>query len=217
MRQFIVIGLGRFGRSLARALAEAGHEVLGVDLKEHRAHELAGILTHTVQADGTDEDVLVSLGVRNFDVAVVGIGEDIHASLLITLLLKQHGVRYVVAKAQSSLHGRVLERIGADRVVYPERDMGARVAHNLMAEDILDYIELSPDVSMVEVVAHGKLADKTLRQLELRARYGVNVVAVKHGDRVATAPKADEVVHEGDILLVIGGNEGIRKLEAGRG
>ncbi len=212
-KQFAVIGLGRFGRSVALTLAEMGCEVLGVDLREDVVTDLGDSLTHVVQGDATDEDVLKSLGLRNFDVVVVGIGQDIQASILVTLMVKELGVRYVVAKAQTEAHGKVLSRVGADRVVFPERDMGARVAHNLVSNNVLDQIELSPDHTIVEIVAGDKFSCKTLRQLDLRARYGVNVMAVRKGDRVIVSPKADESIDPEDILVVIGRDDSIRRME----
>ncbi|MDP2873483.1 MAG: TrkA family potassium uptake protein [Bacillota bacterium] len=214
MKQFAVVGLGRFGASLARALAEAGHDVLGVDLLEERIRPLANVLTHVVQADVTDEEVLRSLGIRNFDVCVVTISSNIQSSILATLMIKEQGVPLVVAKARDDQHGKVLQKIGADRVVFPERDMGIRLAHNLVAGSVLDYIELSPDNSIAEVMAGDRLVGKNLRQLDLRARFGVNVMAVKKGSKINVSPKADDVVMEGDVLVVIGPNESIRRLEA---
>ncbi|MDQ7793853.1 MAG: TrkA family potassium uptake protein [bacterium] len=212
-RQFAVIGLGRFGRSVALTLADMGHEVLGLDAQEEAVHEVGDRLTHVAQGDATDEEVLKAMGLRNFDVVVVAIGQDIQASILVTLMLKELGVKYVVAKARTEAHGKVLARVGADRVVFPERDMGARVAHNLVSSNVLDQIELSPDHTIVEIVAGEKFAAKTLRQLDLRARYGVNVMAIRKGDEVIVSPKADESIAEGDVLVVIGRDTSIRRLE----
>lgn len=212
-RQFAVIGLGRFGRSVAITLAGMGCEVLGLDLEEGVVQELGNCLTHVVQADATDEEVLRSLGLRNLDVVVVGIGQDIQSSILVTLMLKELGVRHVVAKAQTEAHGKVLARVGADRVVFPERDMGARVAHNLVSANVLDQIELSPDYTIMEIVAGEKLASKTLRQLDLRAKHGVNVMAIRKGNEVIVSPKADECIAADDVLVVIGRDDAIKRLE----
>ncbi len=213
-RQFAVIGLGRFGRSVALTLAEMGCEVLGLDLEEDVVQEMMNCLTHVVQADATDEETLRSLGLRNFDVVVVGIGQDIQSSILATLMLKELGVGNVVAKAQTEAHGKVLARVGADRVVFPERDMGARVAHSLVSANVLDQIELSPDYTIMEIVAGEKLATKTLRQLDLRAKYGLNVMAIRKGDEVIVSPRADESIAADDVLVVIGRDDAIRRLEA---
>jgi trk system potassium uptake protein TrkA len=214
VKQFAVIGLGRFGSSLARTLAEAGYDVLGVDILEERIRPLTAVLTHVVQADATDEEVLRSLGIRNFDVCVVTMSSSIQDSILTTLMVKELGVSLVVAKARDDQHGKVLQRIGADRVVFPERDMGVRLAQNLIAGNILDHIDLSPDNSIAEVVAGERFSGKNLRQLDLRGRFGLNVMAIKHGNHISVSPKADDVLQEGDVLVVIGPNESIRRLES---
>ena len=174
---------------------------------------MADSITHTVQADATDENTLKALGVRNFDVGIVSIGQDIQSSILVTLILKEMGIRYVVAKAQNELHGKVLYKIGADRVVFPERDMGIRVAHNLVSSNILDYIELSPDFSIVEITAPSEWYDKTLGQLDMRAKHGLNVMAIKREEEVLVSPKANDTILEGDLLVVVGQNKDIEKLE----
>ncbi len=213
MKQFAVIGLGRFGSSVALSLARMGHEVLAIDTSEEQVEKVADEVTHAVQAHITDEEVLKELGIRNFDVVIVGIGQDIQANILVTVILKDLGVKYVVAKAQNELHGKVLEKIGADKVVYPERDMGVRVAHSLGASNVLDHIELSPDYSILEAVAPTKLVGKTLFQSALRAKYGVTVVAIKRGDKIIVAPPAEEGIQEGDVLVAIGKNKSLRSLE----
>ncbi len=213
MRQFAVIGLGRFGSSLAETLSSLGYDVLGVDKDPARVQALANKVTHAVQADATDEETLKALGIRNFDVVVVAIGSNLQASLLITVLVKELGVPLVVSKATGDLHGKVLERIGADRVVFPERDMGFRLAHNLSSANIIDHIELSPDFSLVEIKAPQAMIGKTLRQLDLRARYGVNVIVIRRGDQIIVSPRADDRLQEGDVLVVIGEHEGLARLE----
>ncbi len=209
MKQFAVVGLGLFGASVALTLRDLGHEVLGIDRDETLTHAMAHSLTHVVQADATDEETLKALGLRNMDGVVVAIGDDLQASILITLLLKELGVGKVVAKAANDLHGKVLVKLGADRVVYPER-----VAHNLVATNILDYIELSPEYSIIEIEAADWMVGKDLRRLDLRARFGANIVAVKRGDkRIIVSPKADDEVEAGDVLVIIGENQSLKKLE----
>lgn len=215
MKQFAVIGLGRFGASVARSLAEAGYDVLGVDVLEERIRPLANVLTHVVQADATDEEVLRSLGIRNFDCCVVTVSSNLQSSILVTLMVKEQGVPVVVAKARDEQHGKVLAKIGADRIVYPERDMGVRLAHSLISGNILDLIELSPDHSIAEIAARDRLVGKNLRQLDLRSRYGLNVLAIKHdNNKINISPRADDVIEEGDVLVVVGPNECIRRMEA---
>jgi trk system potassium uptake protein TrkA len=216
MKQFIVIGIGRFGSALAQRLYELGHEVLALDSDEEEIQEISDKVTHAVTADATDEHVLRSLGVRNFDVGVVSIGSDIQSSIIITLMLKEMGVKYVVAKAQNDIHAKVLLKLGADRVVFPERDMGERVAHNLISTNILEFIELSPEHSIIEIVVPNSWVGKNLRDLNLRARFGVNVIAVKNDETHNTmnvSPKADDPVKAGNVLVVIGSNEDLRRLE----
>ncbi|TGV17987.1 TrkA family potassium uptake protein, partial [Mesorhizobium sp. M00.F.Ca.ET.186.01.1.1] len=151
-KQFAIIGMGRFGSSVARTLYEMDYEVMGIDENEERINENIQYVTHAVAADSTDERALKEIGIRNFDVVVVAIGVDIQASILTVLTLKELGVKKIVAKAQNERHGQVLYKVGADRVVFPERDMGVRVAHNLISANVLDFIELAEDYSVAEVV-----------------------------------------------------------------
>lgn len=213
MKQFAVIGLGRFGASVAIHLYRQGYDVLAVDSDEEQIQKFTDEVTHVVQADSTDENALKALGIRNFDVVVVAIGEDIQANVMTTLLLKELGVPFVVAKAKNAVHGRMLEKIGADKVVYPERDMGVRVAHNIISRNVLDYIELSPDLSIVEVNAPRELIGKSLQQADLRPRFGVNVLAIKRGEQLNVSPKAEDTIESDDVLVVIGNLDGIQSLE----
>ncbi len=213
MKQFAVIGLGRFGSSIAKALYTMNHDVLAIDKDEERVQEISDYVTHVVQADATDENVLRSLGIRNFDVAVVTTSTDIQASILITLLCKEMGVKLVIAKAQSELHAKVLYKIGADKVVFPERDMAQRIAHNLVSSNILDYIELAPDYSLVEIEALPEWIGHTLKGLNMRQKYGINVLAIRHGNDLILSPNGDEVIYKDDVLVVIGSNDHIRELE----
>lgn len=212
-KQFAVIGLGRFGTSVAKTLYALGNDVLAVDSDEDMVQNISDSVTHSVQADGTDENSLRSLGIRNFDVAVVTIGSDLQASVMATLLLKELGVKYIIAKANNELHAKVLYKIGADRVVLPERDMGVRVAHNLVSSNILDYIELSPDYSIAEMVSPKDWHGKNLKQLSVRANYGINVVAIKKDNDINVAPNAEDIIEPGDIVVAIGGAEELSKLE----
>ncbi|RQD70271.1 MAG: TrkA family potassium uptake protein [Halanaerobium sp. MSAO_Bac5] len=213
MKQFVVIGLGRFGSSVATTLSENGYDVLAIDKNADRVQALADQVTHAVEADATDEDALKTLGVRNFDVAVVSIGDDVSANILCTLILKELNVPYVIVKAPDKLHGKVLTKIGADRVVYPERDMGARIAHNLISSNVLDYIEFAPDYGVIEIIAADKMVGKTLKELELRSRFNVNVMAIKRGEDLHISPGADDKVLEGDRLVVMGKNESLDQIK----
>ena len=215
-KQYIVVGLGRFGRAIAETLCEAGEEVLGVDMDMELVEDLHDKLTHAVQLDAMDRDALEALGVRDFDVAFVTMGSDIRASGTITLMLKELGVKRVVAKAHDEFHGRMLEKLGADKVLFPERDMGRRVAHNLVSGNITDYLELSPDFSIAEVRPMTDWVGKTLKDLALRSRVGVNIIAVKNGERVDPMPKPETVIHENDALLVVAKKETLGKMERWR-
>jgi len=211
--QYVVIGMGRFGSSVATALSNLGFEVLAIDSDEQKIQEIANIVTHAVSADTTDEEALRALGVRNFDVVVVAIGADIQASILTTLILKELGVPKLIVKAQNELHGKVLSKIGADKVVFPERDMGLRVAHHLISPNILDYIELSDDYSILEIKAPAQVVGKNLKQLDIRARFKCNVLAIKTGDSMNISPYAEDIIHENDTLVIVGKNEDLSSLE----
>ncbi|MGB9793051.1 MAG: potassium channel family protein, partial [Thermacetogeniaceae bacterium] len=198
-KQFAVIGVGRFGGSVARTLHKMGYEVLAIDKDEQEIEAIMNEVTHAVQLDALDIDALKKLGIRNFDVVIVGIGNDLEASILVTLELKELGVKYVVAKAANDLHGKVLERVGADKVVYPERDMGVRVAHYLVSSNVIDHIQLSSEYSIVEIQAPRKLVGLSLGEADLRANYGIAVLAIKREKEIVVSPTASDVIKEGDV------------------
>jgi trk system potassium uptake protein len=201
--QVLVIGLGRFGSAVATELTTLGFEVLGVDTDARRVQKMADGLTHVLQADTTDPEVLAQIGARDFDNAVVGIGSDIEASILTTAALADLGVPNIIAKAVTAPHGRILDRVGAHSVVYPENEMGRRVAH-LVGGSVIDWFQLDANFAMVETEAPHEMLGRTLAELELRARHGVTVVCVKPGDAGFTYATADTVLHEGDVLVVAG-------------
>jgi trk system potassium uptake protein TrkA len=202
-QDFVVIGLGRFGGGLAATLVGMGHEVLGIDADPRIVQELSGVLTHVVEADSTSEEALRQLGVQDIATAIVAIGTDLEASILTTGVLVDLGVKRIVAKAVTEPHGRILTRIGAHKVVFPERDMGIRVGHSL-AGSILDYFELDPGFALVETTAPRELVGKTLADAEVRKRYGVTVVCIKPRGGSFTYATPDTVVQEGDVLVVAG-------------
>jgi trk system potassium uptake protein TrkA len=214
VKQFAVIGLGRFGTSVARTLAGMGYDVLAIDHREERVQDIMEHVTHAVQVDAVDEHALRSLGIRNFDVVIVAIGQDVQASILTTVLLKEMGVRRVVAKANTELHGKVLAKVGADKVVFPERDMGVRVARALVSQNILDQIELSPDHSIVELIAPPEFLGKTLQESAIRTRFGVTVLAIRRDRDIIISPGPGQILKEGDVLVVVGRNDRLEKLEA---
>jgi trk system potassium uptake protein TrkA len=218
-KQFGVVGLGRFGSAMATTLVELGHDVLGIDGDEARVQQLADVMTHAVQLDATDEKALRASGIRNVDVAVVSIGEHLEASLLVVMQLREMGVATIVAKAVTPIHGRILEKLGVSRVIFPEREMAIRVAHSLVMPNAIDYIELSREFSIVEIPAPDAFVGRTLKQIELRPRFGLTLVAIKRrgpdGDKVVTsiAPAADEKIRRGDVLALLGSNERLSGLD----
>lgn len=213
-KQFLIIGLGRFGSSIAKTIYELGHDVLAIDKDEEKVQEISDYVTHAVQMDSTDESILKTLGVTNFDVAVVTIGSNLQDSVMATLILKELGVKYIIAKANNELHAKVLTKIGADKVVLPERDMGIRVAHNLVSSNILDYIELSEEYSILEIEAIKEWFNKSLKEIEIRKKHGINVVAIKRGEKVNISPSAEDIIKENDVLVALGSAKDLNKFES---
>jgi trk system potassium uptake protein TrkA len=212
-KQYGVLGLGRFGMSMAKALAGMGHEVLAVDISEAKVNQFADQLTQAVQADVENEDCLRALGLRNLDAVVVAIGEDIKASIITVVTLQEIGVKKIVAKAKDERHGLILKKLGVDKVIFPERDMGIRTAQALVSSSFLDQIQLSPDYSILEVKSTPKIWGQSIGKLNLRAKIGINVLAIKKQERVIVAPGADAIIEENDILVVLGDNKAIEKFD----
>ncbi|AOV08402.1 potassium channel family protein [Sporosarcina ureilytica] len=212
-KEFVVIGLGRFGGSIVSELIELGANVMAIDITPSKVDEYADIATQAVVADTTDESALLSLGIRNFQHVIVAIGENIQASILTTLILKEIGVPKLTVKAQNEYHKKLLEKLGADHIVRPERDMGIRVANNVLSNNILDYLELSDDHSIAEIIVDGRVSGRTLIDLNIRARYGINIVAIKRQESIIVSPQAEEKILEGDVLIVIGSDLDIHSFE----
>ncbi|MDQ0229665.1 potassium channel family protein [Metabacillus malikii] len=212
-KQFAVFGLGRFGGSLVKEFHELGIEVLAIDKSHEKIQQYAPYATHAVKANAVDENALKQFGVRNVDHAFVSFGDDLEASILTSLLLKELGVPKVWAKAQNDYHHKVLEKIGVDRVIHPERDMAKRISHHIISEKMVDYIELSKDYSLVEVVATKKLCNKTLSDLNIATKYGCNIVGIQRGEDICVSPSVDEKIALGDVLLIIGKNQDIIHFE----
>ena len=215
MKTFVVIGLGRFGTAVARELSALGHEVLALDLDEIKVQRVADKVTHAVTGDARDINVLKALGVRNFDCAVVAMGSDVGNSALFTLNLKELGLRQVVCKAQSHVHQRVLEKIGADRVIFPEHEMGVKLAQGLSSSSILNFIEFSEDYGIVELAIPHSWQGKTIRELDVRNAYHVNIIAVRKKEAPSTlnvAPGANCALEVGDNVVAVGRSEDINRL-----
>lgn len=202
-KEFLVIGLGRFGGGLAETLAELGHEVLGVDRSAKLVQSYTAKLTHVVEADSTDIDAMRQVGAEDFQTAVVAIGTEMEASILTTAVLVDLKIPRIVAKAITQAHGTILERVGATRVVFPERDMGIRVGHSL-AGSMLDYFQLDPGFALVETTAPNAIVGKSLANAEVRRRYGITVVCIKPEGGSFTYATPETIVNEGDILVVAG-------------
>ena len=212
MKSFVIIGLGRFGTAIASELSAFGHEVLAVDVDEERVQQVADHVTHAVTGDGRNIEVLRALGVRNFDCVVVAMGSDVGNSALITLNLKELGVKEVICKAQSHVHSRVLEKIGADRVVFPEYEMGAKLAQGLSSSNVLNFIELSEDYGILELSAPQSWQGKSLRELDVRNRHHVNVIAIRKNGELNVAPSPDLPLESGDQVVALGRYEDINLL-----
>lgn len=214
-KQVVVIGLGRFGSNLAKTLYQMGHDVLAIDQDEKVVQEMVGQATYPVTGDATSEAVLRELGVPNFDTAIVAIGSDIEVSIMTTVLLKSLGLTNIVARARNNLHGQTLERVGATRVIYPEQEMGIRVAHTLFNPDVIEYMELTPNFGLSKIKIPDRFADLSLNEAGLgagRDKYGVAVLAVKRGKELTLLPAEEERLKSGDILIVAAKDEQLDKL-----
>ncbi|MBQ2854099.1 MAG: TrkA family potassium uptake protein [Oscillospiraceae bacterium] len=215
MKSYIVIGLGLFGEALARQLCVLGAEVLAMDMRSDLVQQVANDVTHAVVGDAKDKEVLRALGAKDFDCAILAIGDDLAASVLITMNLKELGVPHIVCKAHDETHRRVLEKLGADRVVIPEQEHAQRLARGLYSHNVLDYIELSEEYGILEVPAPKIWVGKTLKELNIRAKLGINIIAVESGKSTNVSPAADYRILEGDIMVVLGDTyslEAVQKL-----
>lgn len=213
MKTYIVIGLGRFGLSAATRLFELGNEVLAIDENEEAIQQIADHVTHAVVGDARDEAVLKALGVGNFDYAIVATGSDLAASILITITLKELGVPTVICKASNEAYKKALEKVGADRVLIPEREMAAKLAQNLSGSNILDFFELSDDYGIAEISVPSDWVGKTIRELNVRAKYDVTILSFKRNGQLQVLPSADEVIEADTIVIVLGSNERIARIQ----
>ncbi len=210
--QVLVIGLGRFGAALARELERLGHEVLAVDRDEGIVNEIADEVTHAVQLDASEEDALRSAGAADFRHAVVAISGLVEPSIFATMALKRLGVRNVIAKAGGPLHGEILARVGADRVVYPERETGERLAHTFAVANVIDYLDVAPEFGVAKVHAPSSFVGKTLGDVDLRGRLALTPVALRRGRKVIVTPTRDERIEDGDELILIGRDKNLDQL-----
>ena len=208
-KQYLVIGCGRFGSSVAKKMCQLGNEVMVIDKDEDSINNIAELVTHTAIVDVTEERDLKSIGLGNFDVVIVAISSDVRASIMATVMAKEMGVPKVVCKAKDELQAKVLYKIGADKVVFPERDMGIRLAYNLASENILDQINLDPEYSIMEIVTPQNWVGKTIIELNLRAKYDITVLAVKTQSGLKVMPSPNYKMQEKNILIIIGNTEKI--------
>lgn len=211
-RQFAVLGLGRFGQSLVKTLIENDCDVLCCDKDIEIVNEMAKYGCHALQADVTDVHVLDQFGINNFDVVIVAIGEDMEGSILATMMAKELGAKFVIAKAKNDIQKSILEKVGADRVVLPERDMGVRIANTLITTNIIDYINLSDKFAIVEIQPEKNWVNKSILDSNVRAKYGLNIVAIKRQNHIIVSPLPSEIIEEKDILVVVGKNDVIQRI-----
>jgi len=211
-KTFAVIGLGQFGKSVLNELINLDYEVLAVDIKEERINEVASIASHAIICDTTDEEALINIGIKNIDHVVVAIGENVQASILTSLILKELNVKEITVKAQSDYHARVLNKIGITDIIHPEKDMGKKIARRISSRFISDQLELSQKHSLVEIKVSAKIIKRSLEELNLRNKLGINVVAIKRADDIII-PNAERIIEENDIIIVVGRNQAIERFE----
>lgn len=213
MKSCMVIGMGRFGSQAARELCRLGCEVLAVDMNAELISQVANDVTHAVVADGQDKEVLRALGAREFDCAIVAIGDDLAASVMITMNLKELDVPMVICKARSDIHRRLLDKLGADRVVIPEKEQADRLARSLSSHNLLDYIELSEEYGIVEVPVPGSWKGKSLKELNVRAKLGVNILAIRRSGKINVSPGADFTFEDQDVVVVLGDSAALKRVQ----
>ena len=213
-KQFLIIGLGRFGASIARTLSKAGHSVIGVDQSEDRIQRVAAEINDAIKCNATDAEILESLSIRDFDATIVAIGEKyIQNSILVTLILKEKGSKKIIAKAGTQTQGRVLSKVGADVIVYPEKDMGERVAKNLISTNVLDFLEIGPEISIIEIITPKLMIGQNLMELNLRHKYGITIIAIKDNkNEIKIPPDINYRFQPDDVVTLIGENRQLKKL-----
>ncbi|MGP4107891.1 potassium channel family protein [Virgibacillus sp. L01] len=214
-KEFAVIGLGRFGGNLCKELVSQGVDVLALDKSLERVQEFSSLVSHAAELDAIDEESLKTVGISNFNCVIISLGKGIQSSILATLILKEMGIEQVWVKAQDEYHEKVLRKIGADKIIHPERDMAIRIANHIVSDKVTDYIELSDKYSIVEIIASKKIAGKTLSELDIRAKYNCSVIAIKRSsNNILISPPADMKIISTDILIAIGSNKNLEHFES---
>ncbi len=216
MKSYLVLGLGRFGMSVAQTIYNLGHEVVGVDESEKLVNEFSRLITHTIQADITDEDFLKAMDISKFDSVVVAVGSNLQVSIMVTVLLKELSARYILVKAQDDFQAKILYKVGADKVILPEQDMGIKVAHNLMSDSFFELIEISQDYSITSVNAPESWYGKTLGELAVRSKYGINILAIKEKDHTNVVPNAKTMIGSDTVITILGMNHDLKKFQSVR-
>lgn len=211
--QFAVLGLGRFGQSIAKTFVDNGYDVLCVDKSIEAVNEMSKYASNVTRADVADVHAMAALGLNNFDVIIIAIGENMEAAIMATLIAKEMGVKTVITKAKSDIQKSILQKVGADRVVLPERDMGVRIATNLITTNIIDFINLSDKFAIAEIEPKREWIGVSLKESNIRANYGLNIVAIKRSNDIIVSPKAEEIIRERDILVIIGENGDIQNIK----
>lgn len=211
-KEYGVFGLGKFGMAVAVRLADSGNSVIAVDMDADKINEISDVVTCAMVADVTDPDVLDNLGIRNLDCVVIGVSKNMQASIMATILTKEKGVPFVVSKAENEIHKHILEKVGADKIVFPEAEMGGRLARNLMGGDFVDLVELSKEFSMAEIPVQDEWTGKSLREIDIRGTYGLNVIGMKCGDDLRVDIPLDEPLKKGTTLVIVGKNEDLKKI-----
>ena len=214
MKSYVVIGMGRFGSEVAKRLCELGCEVLAVDKSSELIQPMGEVVTQAVVADATDKEVLRALGVKDFDCAVVAIGGSLSDSVLATMNLKELGIGHIVCKAHDATHRQVLMKLGADQVVIPEQENAIRLARSLSSFNVLDYIELSEDYGIIDVPAPAQWVGRSLKELNVRAQLGVNILAVKQAGKINVSPSADYSISQGDVMVVLGDTAALKAVRS---
>ena len=213
MKSFLVLGLGRFGTSIAKTLSSLGCEVMGVDRNMERVKNVLGFIGNAVQANTADENAMAELGVSDYDCVIISASGDIKSSVLTTVLCKENGAKYLICKASDDLHAKILEKVGADRVVMPEKDSGERLARTLVSKYITDYIELSDEFTISEFVVPKEWVGKDLVSLQVRNKYGISVVAVRNDEDISLTIDPYRKIEKDDVFVALGSYDSFRKIE----
>lgn len=213
MKSFVVFGLGRFGSAVAKTLTELGHEVLAIDENFDRVQALADKVTTSIQTDMMDDLATENIGLKNFDGAVIAIGGNFEAAIMATIAAKNAGIPLILAKANSEKHGQILLKVGADEIVYPERDMGSRVAHSIVSKNLIDYIQISKELSIAEVKTPNEWIGKTIEELSIRNNYNITILGIETDNELETNPSSDKKLKVDDILVIVGKDKDIKMVE----